>query len=176
MALEDYEDNELDVSDHYKKRYKSMIFCEHANEGARGGLCRCPSDCGCKEKMCFTNKAGSPTVVGARIFASGATRNNDVGKPDYFGFTSALVTKRFGEYMLKHRKQEDGSLRDSDNWKKGFPEGETVRSLSRHVEDVKLHLEGFPSAAVETLEEALCAVIFNAQSMLFEILKKKEGK
>lgn len=108
-----------------------------------------------------------------RTFKSGATRDSDAGKHDYFGFTSALVTQRFGEYMHKNRVQSDGSLRASDNWKNGFDPSDTVRSLVRHVEDVKLHMEGLGDVAREGLEDALCAVMFNAQSMLLDLLKKK---
>lgn len=106
-----------------------------------------------------------------RTFDTGATRDTDEGKHDYYGYRSSLVTKRFGEYMTKHRQQPDGSMRGSDNWKKGLPAKESVRSLDRHVEDVKLFFEGYPLEAREGIEEALCAVIFNAQSILLEVLE-----
>lgn len=106
-----------------------------------------------------------------RTFSSGAVRDSNTDKLDYYGFTSALVTKRFGEYMHKNRQMQDGSVRDSDNWKAGFDPKDTIRSLCRHVEDVKLHMEGYPTEAWEDLQTALCAVIFNAQSMLLDTLK-----
>lgn len=31
--------------------YQLMIFCDHANEWPRG-ICQCPHDCGCRERMC----------------------------------------------------------------------------------------------------------------------------
>jgi|ERR1017187_4067391 hypothetical protein len=107
-----------------------------------------------------------------RTFDSGSVRDTDEGKADYFGFTSALVTKRFGEYMLKHQKQSDGSMRGSANWKAGIPQIEYVKSLNRHVVDVNLHLEGYQDEARESLEDAICAVIFNANGLLYELLKK----
>jgi hypothetical protein len=106
-----------------------------------------------------------------RTFKSGSVRDDDSGKPDYFGFTSALVTKRFGDYMLKHQKQSDGSMRGSANWKAGIPQIEYVKSLNRHVVDVNLHYE-LSHEARESLEDAICAVIFNANGLLYELLKK----
>jgi hypothetical protein len=107
-----------------------------------------------------------------RTFETGATRDTAQDKPDYEGFTSPLVTKRFGEYMMVHQKQSDGTLRTSDNWQKGIPFPVYVKSLVRHVEDLKLHHDGEGSAAVEQdIESVLAAIIFNANGALFEVLK-----
>lgn len=105
-----------------------------------------------------------------RTFETGATRDSDEGKHDYYGYRSALVTRRFGEYMTKHRKQADGAMRASDNWKKGIPATASIASLNRHLEDVNLYFEGHGICANEPIEDALCAVMFNAQSMLLEVL------
>ena len=109
-----------------------------------------------------------------RKFDTGATRDDEKTKPNFAGFLSPLVIQRYGAYMNKHRLQADGNLRDSDNWKKGFgPNNARVclESLWRHMLDTWLHLEGYPQQANESLEEALCAVIFNAQAALHGILK-----
>jgi hypothetical protein len=107
-----------------------------------------------------------------RTFETGATRDTAQDKPDYEGFTSPLVTKRFGEYMMVHQKQSDGTLRTSDNWQKGIPFPVYVKSLVRHVEDLKLHHDGEGKAAVEQdIESVLAAIIFNANGALFEVLK-----
>jgi hypothetical protein len=108
-----------------------------------------------------------------RTFESGATRDIDSDKVDYEGFLSPLVTKRFGRYMHQHRVQADGTLRASDNWQRGMPKDAYVKSLTRHVEDVKLHHDGYGHEATEDIESALCAVIFNANGLLFELLKEK---
>jgi len=63
-----------------------------------------------------------------RQFDSGATRSNDDNKPDYEGFLSPLVIRRFGEYMVKHQIQEDGKKRASDNWQKGIPKDQYIKS------------------------------------------------
>lgn len=109
-----------------------------------------------------------------RTFETGATRDTAEGKHEPWGFCSALVEKRFCEYMHEHRKQSDGNLRDSDNWKKGIPVDAYYHSLSRHIQDLRLHFEGFNTEAREdSLEEVLCSVLFNVQGMLHEVIKKR---
>ena len=55
-----------------------------------------------------------------REWDSGGKRDTDENKLDYEGFFSPLVLKRFAQYMQPNRKMKDGSIRDSDNWQKGF--------------------------------------------------------
>lgn len=107
-----------------------------------------------------------------RKFTTGATRDTDEGKHDYEGFYSPIVINRFGEYMTKHRKQSDGSLRDSDNWQKGIPKDQYMKSSLRHVHDVWLQHRGFEGQ--DELEESICASIFNLQGYLYEILKDRK--
>lgn len=109
-----------------------------------------------------------------RKFNSGATRDNEEGKFDYEGFFSPLVIERYGQYMHKHRKQADGQLRDSDNWKKGIPLDAYIKSAWRHFLDWWKEHRGLKSR--EGLEEALCALLFNVMGYLYEILKRKEIK
>lgn len=104
-----------------------------------------------------------------RTFESGATRNLDENKLDYEGFLSPLVLERYAQYMHKHRKQADGKLRDSDNWQRGMPIKEYMKSLWRHVMDVWRQLRGLPGE--DEFEDSVCAVIFNASGMLHERLK-----
>jgi hypothetical protein len=106
-----------------------------------------------------------------RKFATGATRDSDENKLEPWGFTSPLVEKAFSEYMDDHRKQSDGSLRDSNNWKKGIPLDAYWHSLSRHVLDFRLLWDQFPEeAAAKDMIEALCAVKFNVDGLLHELL------
>ena len=107
-----------------------------------------------------------------RRFETGATRNDDTAALDYEGFLSPLVLQRFAEYMHGHRLQADGQLRASDNWQKGIPRDSYMKSLWRHLMDVWLEHRGHRSR--EGLEDALCAVIFNAQGYLHELLKERE--
>ena len=108
-----------------------------------------------------------------RVFGSGATRDSDGGKPDYEGFISPLVLQRFGQYMHQHRVQPDGQARDSDNWQKGIPLKEYMKSLIRHARDAWALHRGWPGDATQDIEEALCAVLFNDQGYLHEYLKAK---
>ena len=107
-----------------------------------------------------------------RKFKTGATRDNAEGKFDYEGFLSPLVIERFGKYMDKHRKQADGQLRDSDNWQKGMPKEAYIKSAWRHFVDWWKEHRKIESK--DGIEEAICALIFNAQGYLHEYLKKNK--
>ena len=102
-----------------------------------------------------------------RQFESGATRDTAEGKPEYCGYLSPLVVKRFGEYMLKHQTQADGETRDADNWRKGIPISAYKQSLFRHWMDVWSRLEGYGDDV--DMEDSLCALLFNVQGILHEI-------
>ena len=109
-----------------------------------------------------------------REFGTGATRDGADDKYDYEGFDSPLVTKRYAAYMHAHRKQADGTMRGSDNWQLGIPKEAYVKSLVRHMEDLRLHWDGYVDEAVDQdFESVLCAVLFNAKGLLFEVLKEK---
>ena len=109
-----------------------------------------------------------------RTFNSGATRDSDDSKMDYEGFLSPFSVVRYAEYMHGHRKQSDGKTRSSDNWQKGIPLDAYMKSLWRHLVEVwvlhRLGPEGLLYGG-DDIEEALCAVIFNASGYLHEILK-----
>ena len=106
-----------------------------------------------------------------RRFETGATRNDEAGKLDYEAFLSPLVIKRFGQYMHHHRFQADGEMRDGDNWQKGILQESYIKSAWRHFMDWWLHWDGYDNVATEDLEDAICALIFNAQGFLHEHLK-----
>jgi hypothetical protein len=112
-----------------------------------------------------------------RKFGTGATRNSDEGKYDYEGFISPLVLERYAQYMNKHRKQADGKLRDSDNWQKGFGDNHLdvcIKSAWRHFMDLWKQHRGYKGQ--DTLEDSLCALLFNIQAYLFKILEDKTTK
>ena len=110
-----------------------------------------------------------------RQFDSGATRDTDNGKLDYEGFYHPLIIERYAKYMNKHRKQSDGNLRDSDNWQKLFGEKHfdvCMKSAFRHFMDWWKQHRGLQGQ--DTLEDSICALIFNAQAYLFKLLKEKQ--
>jgi len=109
-----------------------------------------------------------------RSFESGATGDADAGKLDYEGFYSPLVMLRYAQFMHKHRLQSDGKQRDSDNWQKGIPRAQYVKSLLRHVHAVWFRHRKCATEDTEPLDEALCAVIFNASGLLLEVLLERD--
>jgi hypothetical protein len=113
-----------------------------------------------------------------RQFETGATRSPDVGRYDPEGFFSPLVFERFCEYMNAHRKQTDGSIRDSDNWQKGLPLSTYMKGGWRHFLHWWKRHRGFrvnDAMAGQNMEEDLCALLFNVQGYLHELLKQRES-
>jgi len=109
-----------------------------------------------------------------RRFATGATRDEDASKPDFRGFLSIPVLRRFAVYMHRHRMQADGKMRDSDNWKRGIPRSAYLSSGWRHWLDFAEHAdEGRGQDALE----AACAVLFNVMGWMHEeILATRDTK
>lgn len=100
-----------------------------------------------------------------RQFETGATRDSNEDKLDYKGFVSAHATELFAEYMHKHRKQADGSMRGSDNWKLGIPPSAYLESQIRHTFDL---MKAAEAGDWDTVEELQCAIWFNTQGWLHE--------
>ena len=105
-----------------------------------------------------------------RVFASGARSSDDTGKPDYEGFLSAPVLEEFGKYMAKHTICADGTARPSDDWQKGIPYGEHMKSAWRHFMDVWTAHRGWSELPEAAVDDALCALFFRVQGMLHERL------
>lgn len=108
-------------------------------------------------------------------FESGATRNFNLNKFDYEGFLNPEALHAFGEYMHSHRKQRDGSIRDSDNWQKGIPFSAYIKSLVRHVIDLWRMDRGYEVINPDTNEphtkqELCCAIVFNSMGYLKELI------
>jgi hypothetical protein len=91
-----------------------------------------------------------------------------------------LVLEEFAKYMHAHRKQEDGSLRNADNWQKGIPKEELLESLLRHVMDIWIMMESEedermrPNGEHVTYIETLSASLFGIQALMLEYLKRGE--
>jgi len=80
--------------------------------------------------------------------------------------------------MNKHRVQADGKLRDGDNWQGlfGSPEEHRavcMKSMWRHFLDLWKFHRGYTGR--DTIKEALCALLFNAQAYLFSILVEDQA-
>lgn len=131
----------------------------------------------CDERSCI-----SPIVEGfiycaehlnhTRQFESGASRDTEHNKLDYEAFLSPAVLQRYAEFMHKNRHVKGGALRDGDNWQKGIPQSVYMKSLTRHFMDLWLyHREAPTEVPIDTVEETLCAILFNTFGYLFEELK-----
>jgi hypothetical protein len=110
-----------------------------------------------------------------RTFDSGATRDDNTHKLNYVRGLSTQVQQRYLEYLGSHRLQKDGSVRDWDNWKKGMDPEAYRESLSRHTNDAVQASMGLPVPESATLQDLLCAIIFNASGWLFELLVAESG-
>lgn len=106
-----------------------------------------------------------------REFDTGATRNTDDNKLDFEGFISPLALEEFAKYMHEHRMQADGKLRDSDNWQKGIPQDQYMKSMWRHFFDTWKNHRGHETP--EDQIKNLCGLMFNVQGYLHELLKQK---
>ena len=130
-----------------------------------------------------------------RVFKdSKAIRDTNEGKISYYGFRHPLCEHSFGQYMMKHQKCADGSMRQADNWWGGWSERVSIDSLTRHVADLECLEAGLfvykersvfgertvvsvkPIKGKEkelvTKEEAYNAIRFNAMSGLLKHLNK----
>lgn len=115
-----------------------------------------------------------------RNFDTGATRDSDDYKPDFDGFLSEYAIEAYGQYMHQHRKQADGNTRSSDNWKKGIPIDQYIKSLLRHVFDLwRLHrgvdVRDRKTGEPLSIMDACCGSYFNLQGYMHETLKLKKA-
>lgn len=109
-----------------------------------------------------------------RSFDTGATRSSDAGRYDPEAFLSPIAMERFCEYMQANQVQPDGTLRPGDNWQKGIPLPAYVKGMWRHMLHLWTRHRGYQvkdEKAASDSESDLCAIIFNAQGMLHELLK-----
>jgi hypothetical protein len=78
-----------------------------------------------------------------RKWDNGALRDSGDGKYDFFGFRHPLLEQSFGHYMNDHRKMPDGTIRDANNWWKGWGREISLQSMIRHVEDLTAIQAGY---------------------------------
>ncbi|TAL60607.1 MAG: hypothetical protein EPN85_06870 [Bacteroidetes bacterium] len=104
-----------------------------------------------------------------RKYSTGAIRGDDSEKLDYEGFLSPLAIESYAKYMHEHRIQADGKLRSSDNWQKGIPLNDYMKSTWRHFMDMWKEHRGISTR--DGMMVALCGVIFNTMGYLHEYLQ-----
>jgi len=123
--------------------------------------------------------AEAQSTNGLETFSGGATRTSLDGKLSYVKGLSPVVLRRYLQYLAKHRKQPDGSMREFDNWKQGIPIDRYFDGLGRHFVALWLLLDGFEhqdDPGQDNLEDILCAILFNAMGILHEQLKREGDK
>lgn len=160
-----------------------------------GGDCPCDEDpvnepdiyfdrsiCACGMMHYFTQDGrqvdacwdGAPPITaGIRTFSTGATRDLEDDKLDYEGYFSPLVLKARAEYMQRH-SVAGGQHRASDNWQKGIPLDAYIKSGFRHFMDWWSQHRGGAVNEVG-LEDAICALMFNCEGYLHELLRGQES-
>jgi hypothetical protein len=105
-----------------------------------------------------------------RKFETGATRDTAEGKLDFEGFLHPLFIEQFGKYMNMHRHQNDGTLRDSDNWQKGIPQDVCAKSLFRHFFEFWKEHRGYTTG--NGIVSAAMGIFFNIQAYMVTYLLK----
>lgn len=112
-----------------------------------------------------------------RLFETGATRDTDDSKLDFEGFISPAVLRRYAEYMHECRTKNvppGDKLRASDNWQKGIPKEAYVKSMIRHTIEAWQQWDWETKGGDRVSQTTLCAIMFNVQGLLFEMLKEDE--
>ncbi len=108
-----------------------------------------------------------------RGYGTGGVRSELGDKLQYEGFFSPAVLLRRAQYMKKHQEQEDGKHRQPDNWQKGMTKEDYIDSAFRHFMFWWLtHREEW-KATDDELEEAICALMFNCEGYLFEMMREE---
>lgn len=109
-----------------------------------------------------------------RHFSSGATRDTAYGKLDYEGFLSPAVLRQFARYMQMNRLQSDGTIRDADNWQRGIPAEQYMKSNFRHFMTMWDQHRRNDAFNRRELMAAMCGVLFNTMGYMHEWLKTNE--
>jgi hypothetical protein len=109
-----------------------------------------------------------------RKFETGADRDLADDKPQYAAIFPPELMRAYAQYILAKARRNDGSIRSCSNWQKGIPVDSYIDSLMRHLTDLRLVLRGFKvterNGHEMTEKELACAMVFNANGLLFEIL------
>lgn len=108
-----------------------------------------------------------------RLFDTGATRDTDDNKLDYEGFISPVVLEAYAKYMHECRLKNippGQELRSSDNWQKGIPKEQYIKSLIRHVFEAWKQWRTGKTRPIP--RHVLCAIMFNVMGYLFEDIKQ----
>ena len=132
-------------------------------------------DCDCGADL---NKPSRPPAT--RVFDTGAYRDTSADKLSYLRHLSPMVLRRYVQFLHRMRQMPDGTVREPDNWKNGFPKDESAESLLRHVMELWLLNRGedtlHPRDArdPQDAEEVVCSILFNASCYLHALLMERK--
>ena len=144
-----------------------FLWCfEHGTYWGDTSNERCP-----KCMSLFSVDAKDDPMAKPRVFDTGASRDAEGEKLDYEAFLSPIVLERYAVFMHENRKMADGSLRDGDNWQKGIPKDVYMKSAWRHF--MSWWAQHRDVSAKEDIEDAICALLFNASGYLYEMLRPR---
>lgn len=110
-----------------------------------------------------------------RQFESGATRSSVTDRYDPEAALSPLVLERYAAYVHGCNNMH-GKVRTDDNWQKGIPLPVYMKGAWRHFLHAWQRHRGWPVTdpkAATSIEDDLCAVLFNVQGYLHELLAAK---
>lgn len=93
-------------------------------------------------------------------FKSGAIRDSQEGKPNFYECMSPFAMWRYGEYMEKNAQKYG-----ADNWTKGIPIESYMQSLERHLLKLKMELKyGY----IKEEGDHASAILFNIMGLIHE--------
>ena len=115
----------------------------------------------------LTSSPGS--VTDRTHFATGAQRDTQDGKPNFYECMSPFAYWRYGLYMDKASAKYG-----PDNWTKGIPIESYIKSLERHL--VKLKAELKYGIELEPGIDHAAAIMFNIMGLMHEqeMAKRKD--
>jgi hypothetical protein len=102
-----------------------------------------------------------PPVPQRTQFATGAQRDTQDGKPNFYECLSPFAQWRYGLYMAK-ASAKYGTM----NWTKGIPIESYIKSLERHL--LKLKMELIYGFEEEPGVDHAAAIFFNVQGLMHE--------
>jgi len=95
------------------------------------------------------------------LFATGAQRDTQEGKPNFYECLSPFAQWRYGLYMAKASAKYG-----ADNWTKGIPIESYIKSLERHLLKLKAQLKY--GIEMEPGVDHAAAIMFNIQGLMHE--------
>jgi len=112
-----------------------------------------------------------------RQFESGALRDNNTDKWDWDEALHPLVERSYAEFMHKNTYLSDGTRRPANNWQKGIPKDEYMKSQYRHFQDVWAMHHGIKVSDNHgpcNILDLLNALKFNINGYIYELLREQD--